>query len=50
MINSNRVSVAGGGGGTATCGSAAGGSGSTGRIGVRASAVTGTTSPAFDTN
>jgi len=50
VINSNRISVAGGGGGTATCGSAAGGSGSVGRIGVRASAVTGTTSPAFDTN
>jgi hypothetical protein len=49
-INTNRVVVTGGGGGTATCGSAAGGSGSLGRIGVRAATVTGTTSPAFDTN
>lgn len=49
-INTNRIAVSGGGGGTATCGSAAGGSGSLGRIGVRAGSVTGTTSPAFDTN
>lgn len=49
-VNTNRVIVSGAGGGAATCGSARGGAGSDGRIGVRASPVSGTTSPAFDTN
>ena len=46
VIGTNRITVAGAGGGRATCG-ARGGSGAVGRIGVHADELSGTSSPAL---
>jgi hypothetical protein len=49
-LGSGLVTAVGGGGGGATCGGGPGGAGGNGRIGVRATSVTGTTTPTADTN
>jgi hypothetical protein len=49
-LGTNRVNVAGGVGGVATCLSASGGVGGVGRVGVRAGAASGSTTPAFNPN
>ena len=46
VIGTNRITVAGAGGGRATCG-ARGGNGAMGRVGVRATDLSGSTSPAL---
>lgn len=49
-VGADLVSAAGGTGGACTCGGSPGGVAGVGRVGVKATAVTGSTLPAFDAN
>jgi hypothetical protein len=50
MLGTGRVQAVGGGGGASTCHGVSGSTGGVGRIGVRATAITGASNPAHDPN